>query len=225
MKNGPGQARGQRSPVLLAPESGQERNTLFHVMTGLLGPGPRGMAVCHAVARPTHDYKNPLPLSQVRAGGLVSPVSGEGGTFGRRAGAPPSPRPHPPPNALFSGRWAGAVARQATRVSRVPRCGGRVGAAGKKMRARPGGFPCRGQKTWGEGAKERTSVVRRHAASGMRTGVGGRGRNRQAPCGQSLKGKRDEGKGRFAAGAVPLRRGAPWASSGGPFSLMSERYV
>ena len=170
MKNGPGQARGQRSPVLLAPESGQERNTLFHVMTGLLGPGPRGMAVCHAVARPTHDYKNPLPLSQVRAGGLVSPVSGEGGTFGRRAGAPPPPRPHPPPNALFSGRWAGAVARQATRVSRVPRCGGRVGAAGKKMRARPGGFPCRGQKTWGEGVKERPTVIRRHAVfSGMRS--------------------------------------------------------
>lgn len=224
MKNGPGQARGERSPVLLA-RSRDRGETRSRVMTGLLGPGPRGMAVCHAVARPTHDYKNPLPLSQVRAGGRVSPVSGEGGTFGRRAGAPPSPRPHPPPNALFSGRWAGAVARQATRVSRVPRCGGRVGAAGKKMRARPGGFPCRGQKTWGEGAKERTSVVRRHAASGMWTGVGGRGRNRQAPCVQPSKGGEHEGKGRFAAGAVPLRRGAPWANSGGPFPLMPKRYV
>lgn len=105
-------------------------------MTGLLGPGPRGMAVCHAVARPTHDYKNPLLLSQVRAGGRVSPVSGEGGTLGQRAGGPPSPRPPSSPNALFSGRWAGAVARQATRVSRVP---GAVGEWGRqeKMRARP----------------------------------------------------------------------------------------
>lgn len=131
MKNGPGQARGERSPVLLARKSGQGRNARSRVMTGLLGPGPRGMAVCHAVARPTHDYKNPLLLSQVRAGGRVSPVSGKGGTLGRRARGPPSPRPHPPPNALFSGRWAGAVARQVARVSRAPRCSGRVGAAGK----------------------------------------------------------------------------------------------
>ena len=149
---------------------------------------------------------------------------GKEGPLAGAQGALLPPGPHPPPNALFSGRWAGAVARQVARVSRAPRCSGRVGRQ-EKMRARPGGFPCRGQKTWGEGAKERTSVVRRHAASGIRTGVGGRGRNRQAPCVQPSKGGEHEGKGRFAAGAVPLRRGAPWASSGGPFSLMSERYV
>ena len=169
-------------------------------MTGLLGPGPRGMAVCHAVARPTHDYKNPLPLSQVRAGGRVSPVSGEGGTFGRRArGFPSPPAPILPPTRFFQGDGQ-ALWRDRLRASQGPP--GAVGEWGRqeKMRARPGGFPCRGQKTWGEGAKERTSVVRRHAASGIRTGVGGRGRNRQAPCVQPSK-------GRFAAGAVPSRRG------------------
>ena len=155
---------------------------------------------------------------------MAAPGSARQGVGGSAQGALLPPGPHPPPNALFSGRWAGAVARQVARVSRAPRCSGRVGRQ-EKMRARPGGFPCRGQKTWGEGAKERTSVVRRHAASGIRTGVGGRGRNRQAPCVQPSKGGEHEGKGRFAAGAVPLRRGAPWASSGGPFSLMSERYV
>lgn len=80
MKNGPGQAWGQRSPVCVVL-IGAGRNARSRAVTGVFGPGPRDMAVCHAIARPTHEYKNPLPLSQVRAGGRTWLVS-EGWTGG-----------------------------------------------------------------------------------------------------------------------------------------------
>lgn len=194
-------------------------------MTGLLGPGPRGMAVCHAVARPTHDYKNPLPLSQVRAGGRVSPVSGEGGTLGRRAGGPPSPRPHPPPTHFFQGDGQ-ALWRDRLRASQGPP--GAVGEWGRQ------------EKRCGQGPEDSRAVGKRHRERARRKGrawsagtlllacgrasEGGEGTVRLLVCSLRRRGEH-EGKGRFAAGAVPLRRGAPWASSGGPFSLMSKRYV
>lgn len=224
MKNGPGQARGQRSPVLLARKSGQGRNARSRVMTGLLGPGPRGMAVCHAVARPTYDYKNPLPLSQVRAGGRVSPVSGEGGTFGRRAGDPPSPRPPSSPQRAFfreMGRRCGATG--CARLKGPPvlwESGGVRKKCGQGLRILVPWAKDMGRGR--EGKDERGPQAR------CFWHTDGRRRAGKEPSGslwQSSKGKRDEGKGRFAAGAVPSRRGAPWASSGGPFPLMSERYV
>lgn len=155
MKNGPGQARGQRSPVLLARKSGQGRNARSRVMTGLLGPGPRGMAVCHAVARLTYDYKNPLPLSQVRAGGRVSPVSGEGGTFGRRAGGPPSPRPLSSSQCAFfrkMGRRCGAT--------------GYARLKGPPVQWESGG----GRKKCGQGPEDSRAVGKRHGEMARRKG-------------------------------------------------------
>lgn len=113
MKNGPGQAWGTAFSCLRGSLIGAGRNARSRAVTGVFGPGPRDMAVCHAIARPTHEYKNPLPLSQVRAGGRTWLVAGEGGPLGRRTRGPPSPRaPHPLPNALFFRRmdgWCGAA--------------------------------------------------------------------------------------------------------------------
>lgn len=226
MKNGPGQARGQRSPVLLARKSGQGRNARSRVMTGLLGPGPRGMAVYHAVARPTYDYKNPLPLSQVRAGGRVSPVSGEGGTFGRRAGDPPSPRPPSSPQRAFfreMGRRCGATgyARLKGLPVRWESGGGRKKDAGKARR-----IPVPWAKDIGRGREGKDE------------------RGPQARCFWHADGRRKAGKepsgslcavfegeesmrGRDVSPPGPSRHdgGAPWANSGGPFPLMPKRYV
>ena len=59
-------------------------------------------------------------------------IWGQEGPLAGAQGALLPPGPHPPPNALPSGRWAGAVARQTARVPTVPRCCGRGGAREKR---------------------------------------------------------------------------------------------
>lgn len=113
MKNGPGQAWGTAFSCLRGSLIGAGRNARSRAVTGVFGPGPRNMAVCHAIARPTHEYKNPLPLSQVRAGGRTWLVAG-----GRRdpwpahkgPSFPPSP-PSSPQRAFFRRMdgWCGAA--------------------------------------------------------------------------------------------------------------------
>lgn len=138
-------------------------------MTGLLGPGPRGMAVCHAVARPTHDYKNPLPLSQVR----VSPVSGEGGTLGRRARGPPSPRPLSSSQCAFfreMGRRCGAT--------------GCARLKGPPVQWESGG----GRKKCGQGPEDSRAVGKRHGERARRKGRAWSAGTLLLACGRASEG-------------------------------------
>lgn len=184
-------------PCLHGSLIGAGRNARSRAMTGVFGPGPRDMAVCHVVARPTHEYKNPLPLSQVRAGGRTWLVSG-----GRRA-------PHPPPNALFSEGWAGGVARQTARLCWSPGTVGE-GMPGKMWRkARWCPMP------WRQGKRhERETdgpLFVRCRGAGPSAGQGREERRQTGSLCGALEGWRGhEGKRSFSAGDGRRRpRGLP----------------
>ena len=159
MKNGPGQAWGTAFSCLRGSLIGAGRNARSHAVTGVFGPGPRDMAVCHAIARPTHEYKNPLPLSQVRAGGRTWLVAG-----GRRD-------PWGPP-VLWEGQWKiwrdaryfrgmQGVGRlwsgDGKRTTDVPRCAVLFRHAGRVISgAGEGGAPSDGLLVRGLGRLEKT---------------------------------------------------------------------
>ena len=98
----------------------------------------------------------------------------------------------------------------------------------------------RQEKRCGQGPEDSRAVGKRHRERARRKGrawsagtlllacgrasEGGEGTVRLLVCSFRRRGEH-EGKGRFTAGAVPSRRGAPWANSGGPFPLMPKRYV
>ena len=171
-------------------------------MTGVFGPGPRDMAVCHAVARPTHEYKNPLPLSQVRAGGQTWLVSG-----GRRdpwlahkvPSFPPSP-PSSPQRAFFRrmDRWCGAAGCTPLLVSRHY---GR-GHTGKRMWCKARWSSIRemdAPETRGE--RETDGPLFVHCCgAGPSAGQGREVAVSQAPYAGPWKAGEDMGKGRFSTG-------------------------
>lgn len=180
-------------------------------MTGVFGPGPRDMAVCHAVARPTHDYKNPLPLSQVRTGGQAWRILGERRPLAGAQGALLPPEPHPPPNALFSDGWAGSV-RGRLRASDGPPALWERAIPGKMWRkARWCPMP-RGGTQRERGTKERRMVRCLLLSRGGPSAGQGREERRQTGslCG-ALEGWRGhEEKGSFFTGDDRRRpRGLP----------------
>ena len=200
MKNGPGQAWGTAFSCLRGSLIGAGRNARSHAVTGVFGPGPRDMAVCHAIARPTHEYKNPLPLSQVRAGGRTWLVAG-----GRRDPWPahkgPSFPPSPPssPQRAFFRRMDGWCGAADCAPLMVPRYCGRgqwkIWRDARYFRGRQGV----GRLWSGDGKRTadvpRCAVLFRHAGRG-------REERRQAGslCGDLEGWRRHEGKGRFSTG-------------------------
>ena len=135
------------------------------------------------------------------------------------------PGPILPPTHFFQGDGQ-ALWRDRLRASQ-----GSPGAVGEWGRQ---------EKRCGQGPEDSRAVGKRHGERARRKGRAWSAGTLLLACGRApeggggtvrllvgslRRGGEHEGKGRFAAGAVPSRRGAPWASSGGPFPFMSKRYV
>lgn len=205
MKNGPGQACGQRSPVCMAPLIGAGRNARSRAMTGIFGPGPR----LRAMRSPGQhiSIKIRCRFRKCGQGGRRGWFRGERRPLAGAQGALLPPEPHPPSNALFQMDGQVVCAADCAPLM-VPRHYGR-GPYREKCGVKLGGVPCRGEERRGKEVRKRGgwSAVCCCRGAGHQRGRGGRSAVRQAPC-----------AGPWKAGEDMRRRGvlSPETTGGGP---------